>query len=437
AGGPGPIYVRENPFAAGGECVGSGAPCTVAVSEAAEAEAGTTGTGSQFWAASADADGGGRALFSTGGCLYEFDLEEEETEKLACEAVRAPLGQSDDLSRVYFASREAKGGPNAEGKSAQPGEANLYLWEEGSFRFIGALAGGDVTETGISPVGVVPVTHSARVSGDGLTAAFTSQAQLTGYDNADAASEAPDAEVFVYDAAAEGGKGRLVCASCNPSGARPRGALVEVGFPEIQAAALIPVAENTLYSARALSEDGDRLYFEAYDSLSPRDSNGQTDVYQWEALDSGGCRESLPTYSPQNGGCVDLISSGKSVREATFLDADPSGDNVFFATLTSLLPQDPGLVDVYDARVGGGLPIPPVPPPPCDGEACQRPAAAPGAATPASETYEGPGNQAPRHKCAKGKHRVKGKCVKKKAHKGAKRHHRAKRGSRASGRAGR
>ena len=32
----------------------------------------------------------------------------------------------------------------------------------------------------------------------------------------------PDQEVFLYDAAAEGGAGTLVCASCNPTGARPQ-----------------------------------------------------------------------------------------------------------------------------------------------------------------------------------------------------------------------
>ena len=42
---------------------------------------------------------------------------------------------------------------------------------------------------------------------------------LTGYDNHDAVSGVADEEVFLYDAQAN----KLVCASCNPSGARPRG----------------------------------------------------------------------------------------------------------------------------------------------------------------------------------------------------------------------
>ena len=49
------------------------------------------------------------------------------------------------------------------------------------------------------------------------------------------------------------------------------------------------------------------------------------------------------------GGCISLISSGASAEDSQFMDADDSGDNVFFTTEASLLPQDPGLVDVYDA----------------------------------------------------------------------------------------
>ena len=64
------------------------------------------------------------------------------------------------------------------------------------------------------------------------------------------------------------------------------------------------------------------------------------------------------------------------------IDATPSGSDVFIKTASSLLPQDPGLVDIYDAREGGGLPLPPPPPPPCEGEACQGPLNPPNDADP-------------------------------------------------------
>ena len=49
-----------------------------------------------------------------------------------------------------------------------------------------------------------------------------------------------------------------------------------------------------------------------------------------------------------------------------------SGNDVYFATSTSLVPQDDGdvLTNVYDARIDGGFPTP-APEPSCSGEACQ------------------------------------------------------------------
>ena len=240
---------------------------------------------------------------------------------------------------------------------------------------------------------------------------------MTGYDNTDVSTGKADTEVFLYRAEANGGEGELLCASCNPSGARPQG-----GGPNGNAAGQIPASANNLYASRVLSDDGNRLFFESYDALTPRDSNGKKDVYQWEAPNTGLCTTTSPTYSPLNGGCIDLISSGQSKLDSQFADATPSGDDVFFTTLSSLLPQDYGLVDVYDARVDGGLPTPPPPPPGCEGEGCQSPAAAPEFQTPATNAT-GPGNLTERgskpRACAKGRRRVsKGggsRCVKKKS----------------------
>jgi hypothetical protein len=95
-------------------------------------------------------------------------------------------------------------------------------------------------------------------------------------------------------------------------------------------------------------------------------------------------------------------------------DASPSGGDVFFTALSSLLPQDYGLVDLYDARAGGGFPNPP-PPLACVGDACQSPPAPPDYPTPASSTFEGAGNvvEVAVRKCPKGKVKRRGKCVKK------------------------
>jgi hypothetical protein len=384
------IYVRENPVGEGPECADEASPCTVAVSQAAEEEAGSSG--SQFWTAAED---GSKALFTTGtpAKLYEFRLADRSTHLIAGK-VLGLLGASGDASRSYLASEEALGGMNAEGKSATAGKNNFYFYEAGSFHFIGT----SVNEGNHSPFSATPIEHTSRVSADGLHAVFMSAASLTGYDNTDAVSGEADSEVFVYDASANGGAGRLDCVSCNPTGARPRGMFTsEIGSKvsggaKLWTAGLIPTFENVLYAPRVLSDSGGRVFFDSYDALVPADTNGTEDVYEWEVPGTGNCKESSSSYSPSDGGCVDLISSGKSPLESKFADASTSGDDVFFTTLASLVPQDPGLVDMYDARVDGGFPTPPPTPASCEGEACQSPAVGLTDMTPGTLSFSGAGN---------------------------------------------
>jgi hypothetical protein len=397
-GGAGKIYLRENPFAkASKECSGEAAQCTLEVSKAAEALAGTKG--SQFWAAARD---GSKAIFTTGPAagesdLYEYRVADQSTHPIAGK-VHGLMGVSSDGSRVYFASREALGGVNGEGKTAVAGEENLYMYEAGeaagSFRFIGVLSGQDLVRP--SPIEADLSRHDAQVSGDGLSAVFESYARLTGYDNTDRNSGQRDAELFVYDARGNEGKGRLVCASCNPGGARPAGAeyirFHAAGEHGPWTAARIPVSEDVLYASRVLSDNGKRVFFDAYDSLTPRDGNGREDVYEWEAPGEGTCTEAASSYSPVNGGCVELVSSGQSRIDSEFVDATPSGNDVFFATLSSLLAQDYGLMDIYDARVDGGLPAPVVVGAGCEGEACQSPTVPPASSAFGSLTFSGEGN---------------------------------------------
>ena len=348
---------------------------TLDVSKAAEAQAGTKG--SSFWGAAAD---GSRAIFTTGGRLYRFTLAGEATQLLA-EGVIGVMGMSEDANRVYFASSKALAPGATEGKP------NLYLYEAsggggGATSFVATLAAGDVNATH-GPIVLEPHQRSARVSPDGAHAAFTSLAPLTGYDNADASTGEAAKEVYLYDAAAK----KLLCASCNPSGARPRSVATE----GTRFSARIPGFETQMHAAHVLSDNGSRLYFESADTLSPADSNGAVDVYQWEAPGAGSCKAASPSYSPQDEGCLELISSGQSPIDSRFVEATANGKDVFFATLSSLLPQDYGLIDIYDARAGGGLPMPSAAAS-CEGEACQSPPAPPNDPTPGSSSFEGAGN---------------------------------------------
>ena len=190
-----------------------------------------------------------------------------------------------------------------------------------------------------------------------------SSVSLTGYDTRDAASGVPDDEVYLYHAGVDGVPGGLVCASCNPTGARPLGieaskltplgAVAEdnVWGAGVWLAASVPAWSGESHQSRYLSSEG-RLFFDSSDALVPQDINGNEDVYEYEPAGVGSCSVSTATFSEASGGCVDLISSGTSAVEAGFVDASESGDDVFFLTDERLVPQDfDSARDLYDAHV--------------------------------------------------------------------------------------
>ncbi len=421
--GPGKLYVRINATEApskvlAGKCTEPEKACTQAVSES-----GST----QYWGADLQ---GTSAIYTVEADLFEYDVEAAKSQLIA-KGVKSIIGQSDDASRIYFVSTEVLSGgqENSEGDVALAGKANLYLAEGGSFTFIAGMdseevqTGLNVPTTGFlpsSPGNLRPDLRTSRVSADGLHLAFTSVAPLTGYDNTDVVSGHPDTEVYLYDADPGPGAGQLACVSCNPSGARPKGREIVAsseGKPARWAAAVLPGWSEQLQPSRLLSEAGDRLYFNSIDALVPRDTNGKQDVYEWErASGAEHCEEAgAGLFAKSSGGCISLISSGQSAEDSEVIDASADGSDVFFTTGSSLLPQDPGLVDVYDAREGGGYPAPPNPIPSCEGEACQGPLVPPNDPTPSSSAFEGAGNvkgtKATRPRCAKGKTRRKGRCV--------------------------
>jgi DNA-binding beta-propeller fold protein YncE len=413
--GTGKLFVREHPeqgaIGTGEECEAAKA-CTIPVS---------AGLNAFFWGAAAN---GSKAIYSEGEDLFQFDLGTEASTLIA-HHVKGVAGASDDLSRIYLVSSDAL----AAGATA--GQPNIYLDEAGTLTLVATLLESDIgqKEPGASIIGYdvaakSPYFRPTRVTPDGAHIAFESRAPLTGFDNREEANGKAAVEVFAYEAG-----GELVCVSCNPSGARPRGQEMQLPYSlslesgtligpstKVTAAAWIPTWEHSLRASNVLSDDGGRLFFNSNDALLPRDGNGAQDVYEWEAPGVGRCTEASPSFQPANDGCLYLISSGESSFGSEFWEATPNGHDVFFNTASSLLPQDPGLVDLYDARVEGGFPQPLVKAA-CEGEACQSPPPPPNDPTPASATYSGPGNEpAGKPHCRRGTHRVrrhgKARCVK-------------------------
>jgi uncharacterized membrane protein len=142
-----------------------------------------------------------------------------------------------------------------------------------------------------------------------------------------------------------------------------------------QTGTLVRVASNG--RAPRVSNDGSYVFFMSRAALTPQAVNGSRHVYEY------------------HNGQVALISDGQDGQGegAGLLGIDASGENVFFRTVDSLVPQDTDTqTDIYDARIGGGFPAP-VPPVGCSGDGCLgSPSVAPTLLTAGSVTQSGGGN---------------------------------------------
>jgi hypothetical protein len=351
------------------------------------------------------------------------------------------LGTGEAGNYVYFVAEGVlTSTANNAGEQAQSGTDNLYVrhYEGGAWAapvFIARLASGQ-DPTGDEPdwenepgsSSTPPIeAHTAEVSNNGQYLTFMSERSLTGYDNTDvneASGRHADEEVYLYDAQ----DGRLSCASCDPTGARPVGWEEPLftrsdskGFWAYRwVAATLPDETMNMrlklgarpYRPQYLMDSG-RLFFNSHDGLVPADNNGVGDVYEYEPAGVGGCSTSTGNlrvvFAPQASGCVGLISGGFGPDESLFADASgrgpggEEGEDVFFATTDALVPQDVGTeYNMYDAHVcSEAVPCPaaaPVVPAPCaSADACKAAVSAQPAlfGAPPSATFSGSGNLAP------------------------------------------
>ena len=447
AAGSGQLYVRLNPLApqsaiSGGQCIEPSKACTVRVSAPAT---GVTdpATPAAFLGASADGrlvyflDKGKLTADSTAGAgsdLYRYDTQSGVLVDLTVDTVDGKQGARVEGmlgiggpggEDAYFVAA----GKLASGATEAPaGQTNLYALKGTAINFVTRLG----TSDGIhgeslnwTPITVQgggnPATHASRVSADGQTLLFTS-ARSRGAN-----------ELYLYRT----GKG-ISCISCNPTGEASKGGAGVQSIPQV----FTGPARHYPIMTRNLSADGQRAFFDSGDRLVAADRNDVNDVYEWEAPDPAkehdSCTAESSAYVGASGGCLYIISSGAEGAEpAWFGDADEEGDNAFFFTSEQLVAQDRDeLVDVYDARIGGGISSQEEEPAvPCEGEAgCRGPAPSPpNPPSPGSTSFAGPGNPKPPVRCPKGKERKKGRCVAKHKHhkhKHAKRHGRGKGGRR-------
>jgi hypothetical protein len=236
--------------------------------------------------------------------------------------------------------------------------------------------------------------RTADVTPDGQHLVFASFEDLTGSVHDDEAGR----EIYMYDYKTE----RTDCVSCNPTGTPSVHS--EAGLPFTIAYAELAPSLNPTFELRVLSANGNRVFFLSNEALvaqvanakTPYDSSlhtGLTNVYEWERPQSSSeagdsCATSSQSYSTVDQGCIFLLSGGTSTDASFFLDASESGDDVFFATRSDLVPRDRGeTYEVYDARVGATEPPTEAA---CSGTGCQGvPPAPPIFSSPASATTAG------------------------------------------------
>ena len=384
-----------------------------------------------------DADTGGS---DEGNDLYAYDADkplgqrlndvtpENNTPGASGNAEVTFLGSSSKGTIVYFtASSVLTAVPNAYSEVAQPGASNLYVYDSLTAKttFIASGAGLHGPPIGVGETSTYGKELTSQVTADGQSMVFVSKERLTPYNNFGSEcstsatngvpnrSPGPCAEVYVYSYPGDS----LACVSCNPSGAPPTGsARLPTVFREIgKGSSREP---GTLPLPRAVSDNGDRIFFDSPDRLTD-EAPAPEGTHAPQAMANGG--EYEPNVYEYEEGHVYLIAPA-----ARFLTSTPSGNDVFFDTYAQLLPQDTdGLPDVYDARVDGGFPA--LASPVCSGTSCQgAPAAAAIFATPPTATFRGTGNFL---ECPSGKKLKNGHCVRrrhrKKAHESHKHSQRA------------
>jgi hypothetical protein len=263
-----------------------------------------------------------------------------------------------------------------------------------------------------------------RVTPDGKALVWYSHYGINGTD-AEPGRNA-DYQVFRYDDET----GEVACISCLPADA-PRNKASENG----EAWFLTPDMEtgDRTPPYTVVSNSGEDVFFEStaqlvpravnatgggLESIGPTDEGTRADIYEW------------------HNGVISLISSPTDAYTQVLLGASEDGSNVFFVTHSQLVPQDiDSFGDIYDARIDGGFP-PTVEAAPCQGDTCVHPPPELNDPTPGSLSFSGPGNPPvkvlepkvgtkPKSKrCAKGKVRERGRCVRerRKAAPAARRH---------------
>jgi hypothetical protein len=402
----------SRPLEAGafGGCDGEGipgeVPCQGAATRPSADFAGASEDGSRVYfttaaqLASSDTDSGNDLYMATIGCPASTPgcaaAEREVTSMTqvshdpngGAAEVLGVVRLAPDGSRVYFvakgdlltqAQRQAL---ESEGRPVpQMGAANLYAYDTesgGTVAFVGDLCTGEDASAGTQDAScpgkgsdALLWSGAGEFAGESQSAGadarfllFATYAQLTGDDNNSVR------DVYRYDA----DTGALTRVSIGEDGYDANGNAGTAGSSIMLGNHGTTVVKQYGLESRAISEDGSRIVFLSAEKLSPLDSNGLVNAYEWHE------------------GSVSLVSSGSDEEPVEDVVISPNGQNIFFDTVQGLVPQDTdGAPDVYDARLGPGFPPAETASEACEGDACQGPLTNPAAALVPGSALQAPG----------------------------------------------
>jgi hypothetical protein len=245
---------------------------------------------------------------------------------------------------IYFFSPE-----QLDGFHGIPNKENMYVYREGKAQFVATMEPKPFCYT--TPVeGVTdeacsngPVARM-QVSPDDSHMAFATSSQITQYDNKG------HLEMYTYGP----GTGKVVCASCIPSGAPPTS---DIGASQ---------------SGLFMANDG-RVFFTTNDALVHSDTNQALDVYEYV--------DGRPQLITTGTGETRLAGgfAATLLNPPGLLGVSADGTDVYFSTYDTLVKEDHNglFLKMYDARSGGGFPAPALAPPCSAADECHGPGSSP------------------------------------------------------------
>jgi hypothetical protein len=301
---------------------------------------------------------------------------------------------SDDGSRVYFSTRGAiPDAALAEGATTTPaasgGESSLYLFDANRppserWTFIArlgdscAISGGQDSQSlsrSNTRHGIIqrPNANCVRGTSDGTFVTFPSQDALVEGDADDGSGD-----MYAFQATTD----ELTRISA-PQGtdAETYGCIQDSGdaAPTMYCYGDMGASESALPGVITDPDDPAEhtAFFHSRSGLVPEDTDGASDVYQWRD------------------GELSVLSTGTD-RNVFYAGNSSDGEDVFVMTREQLSWEDwDAVLDIYDARVGGGFPEPPPESPGCSvlGDDCQGAGrGAPGSPSRTSAEGVGPGD---------------------------------------------